>query len=221
MDIGHQFSLTCKGFKGSLLENCLIILDVIKDFRLEYHIASIDGSTIGEVLLTEGLDGSTLNIQHAFLLGQLNSCQCCQLAMTAVKLQQLVDIDIADTITVCHHKRLVTHIFLYTFDASTCHRVIASINNSHLPRFQTALMESHLVLVVAEVKRDVAIMQEIVGKPLLDILLTIACTDDELIMPVIGILLHDMPKYRHATDLNHRFRLKLRLLGNASAKTTC
>ena len=74
------------------------------------------------------------------------------------------------------------------------------------------MMDGHLVLSTSPIKTDIAVMQEIVGEPLLDVFLFVTSTDDELVMAIIGILLHDMPQDRHASNLNHRLWLELAFL---------
>ena len=81
-----------------------------------------------------------------------------------------------------------------------------------------ALVDGHLVAAIAEVETDVGVMEEVVSKPLLNILLLVACTDNELVVAEIGIFLHDVPEYWHSANLNHGFRLIGRLLGDTGAK---
>ena len=81
-------------------------------------------------------------------------------------------------------------------------------------------MNGHLVLTVTVVEGDVRVMQEVVGKPLLDILLLVTSTDDKLGMAIIGILLHDMPKDRHTANLNHWLWLELAFFADTRAEAT-
>ena len=73
-------------------------------------------------------------------------------------------------------------------------------------------MHDEVVLSTREVEGYVARLKKVVGKPLLDDMLLVARADDELGEPVVGILLHDMPKNRHPANLHHRLRNKPRLL---------
>ncbi len=50
-----------------------------------------------------------------------------------------------------------------------------------------------LVLALRVIKRHIAPLQEIVRKPLSDILQLVSGTDDKLSMPLRSILLHDVP----------------------------
>ena len=135
-----------------------------------------------------------------------------------MELNKLVDVYIANTISIGHHKGFVTHIFLHSFDTATGHSVITSIYNCDLPGLQFAVMYSHFVLSVTEVKAYITIMQEVVGEPFFDVFLFVTGTNDKFIVPVIGIFLHDMPKNRHTTYFNHGFGLINRFLRDTGTK---
>ncbi len=63
-------------------------------------------------------------------------------------------------------------------------------------------------------------MEEVVGEVFLDHVTLEAAADDEVIDAVMRVNLHNVPEYRKATDLDHRLRLEVCLLGNACAQTT-
>ena len=64
------------------------------------------------------------------------------------------------------------------------------------------------------------IMKEIVGKPLLDILLLVASADYKLGMTIKGILFHDMPQNRHTANLNHWLWLELAFFADTRTEAT-
>jgi hypothetical protein len=82
-----------------------------------------------------------------------------------------------------------------------------------------ALVDGHLVAAITEVEADVGVMEKVVGKPLLDILLLVACTNDKLVVAEIGIFLHDVPENGHTTNLDHGFGFIGGLLGDTGAET--
>src|SRR6516165_7886644 len=49
----------------------------------------------------------------------------------------------------------------------------------------------------------------------------IAKCDDELVQPVRGVIFHDVPKDRFATDLYHRFWAVIGFLGEPCPHSTC
>src|ERR1700741_582841 len=44
--------------------------------------------------------------------------------------------------------------------------------------------------------------------------------EDEVFMPVVGIILHNMPKDRPVADRDHRFRNRLRVFPHPGAETS-
>ena len=73
---------------------------------------------------------------------------------------------------------------------------------------------------IAVVEGDVRIVKEVVGKPLLDVLLLITSADNKLSMAIVGILFHNVPKDRHATYLNHWLWFELRFLRDTGTEAS-
>ena len=132
-----------------------------------------------------------------------------------VKGEQIRDVDIAHAIPIGHHERLAPDILTDAGNAPACHGGKPRINDGHLPRLAGRAVNDEVVLSTREVEGDVARLKKVVGKPLLDNMLLVARADDELGEPVVGILLHDMPKDWHTTDLHHRLRAVCALFGDA------
>lgn len=63
-------------------------------------------------------------------------------------------------------------------------------------------------------------MQEVVGKILFDDIAFVAAADHEFVDSVVGISLHDVPKNRPATDVDHWLGARRRFFGNSGAETT-
>ena len=77
------------------------------------------------------------------------------------------------------------------------------------------VVNDHIVFTVRKIERYIAVVKEIVGKPLLDHVLTVPRANDEVVKSVIGILLHDMPKDRLSADFDHGLGFKLTFFRNA------
>jgi hypothetical protein len=73
--------------------------------------------------------------------------------------------------------------------------------------------------VLADVDRDVRIMQEVVDKIFLDNIALISEAHDEIMYSGCGINFHDMPENGHPTDLDHRLRPDCRLFPEPAAET--
>ncbi len=67
---------------------------------------------------------------------------------------------------------------------------------------------------------QIAMERTIINHITLDYLAFIAQRNYEVIIAVTGIVRHDVPQNRAATNLHHRFGLDLRLFSQARAMTT-
>jgi len=76
----------------------------------------------------------------------------------------------------------------------------------------------YLHLVVDHVERHVRHMQEVVREELLDQVTAVAATNDELVDTMKGVQLHDVPKDRMTTDLDHWLGPQDRLLGESRSQ---
>ena len=216
MLIAHQLPLGSNALKRGALEHLLIPLsDVGEHLRLKDHIARIDRRGILHRLLTEGTHGIIhLDREDPFLLLLHHSRQRSDLPMRAMKLNQLCDIDIADAVAVGHHEGLIADVFPDPPNTRAGHRMEAGIHDRNPPRLRMLIVNDGAAA-LRKVKCDIRRVEEVVGKPLLDHVLLITCTDDELIETIVAVFLHDVPENRHAPDLDHRLRAQLGLLRNA------
>ncbi len=82
----------------------------------------------------------------------------------------------------------------------------------------TLLVYPHAV--VAHVKRDVGHVQKIIGKVLFDDVALVATADDEVIDPMMGVNLHDVPKDGFSSQFNHGLWLEMRLFRDSSSKAS-
>ena len=79
----------------------------------------------------------------------------------------------------------------------------------------------HLDLVVDQVDRDVALVQEIIGEVFLDQETLVAEQDHEFVETEVRIALHDVPQDGLAADFNHRLRTHIGLLAETRSQATC
>ena len=78
-----------------------------------------------------------------------------------------------------------------------------------------------LLNLFGKIKSNIAVVEKIIRKPLLDDMLLVSGADDEIIEAVVRVLLHDVPENRLAADFDHGLRLELGLFGNSCASATC
>src|SRR5690606_21852789 len=106
-----------------------------------------------------------------------------------------------------------------TAQTAAGHGVFTGVDERDTPWFAVVLVNVHAV--VAHVECDVGGMQEVVGEEVLDRVALVAQANHEIMDPVSGVLLHDVPENWLAADFNHRLGFEVRLLTDARAETTC
>ena len=74
---------------------------------------------------------------------------------------------------------------------------------------------------IGAVLSTIAIIGIVIGEIFLDHMLLIACADDELMIAVVGIYLHDMPEDRFSADLDHGLRFQMTFFADAGAEAPC
>ena len=79
------------------------------------------------------------------------------------------------------------------------------------------VVDDHMVF-LRKIERNIRGVKKIVCEPLLNHVLFVSGTDDEVIETKVTVSLHDMPENRHSADLYHRFRSPFRLLCDSCAK---
>ena len=75
-----------------------------------------------------------------------------------------------------------------------------------------------MIFVTPEIEGDIAGLQEVMGKIVLDILLPIPGADNELIEAIVEIGFHDMPQNRALAYLYHGLGAVLGFLADAGAE---
>lgn len=152
-----------KGFEWFALKYAVITINIIEYFRLENHVSCINGSSITYIFLTERFNSIiTTYIQNTLILCKFYCSQSGKLTMRLMEFNKFCDVNVTDTITIGKKKWFVADIFLYALDASTCHCIIASVNDGDFPRLAVAAVDGHLVLVVTVVEGNVGIMEYVV-----------------------------------------------------------
>ena len=216
----HELAVRGEAVHRLLLEDAAIIREVVENLRLEDHKSAVDDGTVLPLLLAEGPDLVVfVDVEDALLLCEGNGRDGRDLPMCMMEVYERLEVHVRNAIAIGEHKRLIPDIILHALDASAGHGVEAGVDDGHAPRLVHVVMDLHLV--VAEVEGDVRIMQEVVREILLDDVLLVAGQNDEIVVAVARVVLHDVPENRHLADFDHRLRTEMRLLGNTGSETTC
>lgn len=140
--------------------------------------------------------------------------------MCPMETNKFSNINITHAIPISHEKRFFAYIALYTLDPTSSHSIQACIHYRNLPRLTILIMNDCFVFSTGKIKRNIAVMQKIIRKPLLNNMLLVSCTNHKLVKSIKRIFLHYMPQYRFTTNFNHRLRFKLAFFRNSRSKPT-
>ena len=134
-----------------------------------------------------------------------------------MELDEFFDIDIRDPVAVGEHKRFVSHIFFCAKNTPSGHGVQACVDESDPPRFAVLFMDGHLVLF--QIEGNVASVQEVVCEIFFDDISFVSEENDEVVVSIARVYLHDVPEDRVPADFDHGFRDDTGFFGKACAHT--
>lgn len=195
--------LLSKHLHGPLLPDRAVAIDQTDHIRRQHEEATIDPGTIALRLFPKAIDDVAIEFKRAKPAWRLNCGEGGKLAMRLVKSKQFAEVYVPHAIAVGETEALfVLDILLYPLQSAACHGLYAGINQGYVPRFCVPSMNLHLV--VLDIERDVRRVQEIIGEIFLDEIALVPAANYEIIDPMRGVNLHDMPQDRHATNLDHR-----------------
>jgi hypothetical protein len=121
-----------------------------------------------------------------------------------MKAYQLPQIEIAETIAIRHHERVVVDVFLDRLHARARHAVGARLREGDdevLFLVRTMIAQTTLR---TEAARKVIVHRLVVEEILLDHVASVTETKDEVSEAVMCIELHDVPKERSPTHIDQR-----------------
>ena len=127
-----------------------------------------------------------------------------ELAVAAVKGDQLADVHVGDAVAVGQHERRAADPGPEPAEPAAGLGLEAGVHEMHPPVVAGVVVEDGRA--VAEVDRDVAVEPVKVEEVLLHHLGLVAEGEDELPEPVGRVDLHDVPQHRPVADLDHRLR---------------
>src|ERR671933_1812104 len=113
-----------------------------------------------------------------------------------MKIQQRPNIDISNSITVCHHKGIMSNVFLYTFHPPPSHSVRASFSQSHLKILLFMILVISNAILATQANSKIIIHSFIIQEILLNHVAAIPQTHNKVQESVVGIGLHNVPENR-------------------------
>ena len=203
------------------LEYSRIILQIAHDARIQHHKAAVDPADIRLILLAEGTDLSVReDIEIAVTAFGVNAGHGQKASLLFVEFIQFIQVDIRNPVPIGEEERLIIEIRRDPPYPSSGHRVKARVDHRYSPHLRMLVVHDHMILPVAEIKCDIRVVQEIIGKIFLDHMLHVTAADYKIIRTAGGVKFHDMPQDRFPADLHHRLRFQMTLLTDSGSVTS-
>lgn len=194
---------------GFPFEHRLLILNLIKDGRLEHKKSAIDPTALSYRLLLEASDRWPVKVQTSKSRWCLNRRDGHRFAMAPMEFNRRSDVHIAYAIAIRHAEHLVVpEIRRNISQAPTGPGILTGIDQGDFPGFRDALMHVHPILF--DIERDVRRVQEVVSKVFFDQVPFVSAAYDEVVDVVLGINLQNVPENRFSAYLDHRLGAGIR-----------
>src|ERR1700733_2601557 len=206
VSIRHELAFARQALQWFLLEVSTVTVDEVKDLRLKHKECSVDPTFLGLRLLREFGDLIAIHLQVAKARRRTDCRQRGQLAMGAVKREQVVQVDVGYAITPGEHEGFIAQVRRKPLDAAAGLGLHAGINQVHIPVGDHTAV--HLDLAGFERNIQIPVQRAIVEHVLLDDFALVAERDRELVQAIVRVVHHDVPENWLAANFDHRFRLK-------------
>ena len=126
--------------------------------------------------------------------------------MLLMKGDRFVDVAVNHAITIGGQKSVGIDIRQCPFNTAAGHRFGTGIEERHSPIFLGVMAELRDRGFGPEPHRDITRVPVVVSEIFFDNFASITETENEVLVPVVGIILHDVPKNRATADRDHRLR---------------
>src|SRR5262245_32679298 len=167
VEVHAQLTVSGEPLHRLALPDRCIAGDVLADDGGQHEKAAVDPAAVPGRLLLEPRYTVALETYRPEAPGRLRRRHRRQPARLPVQLNDLPDVHIPDTVSIGDTEEWISlHIPQDALDPPPDHRIVAGVHQRDRPRFGLGLMHGHAVL--AQVKRHIGIVQEIVLKVLLD-----------------------------------------------------
>src|SRR5262245_53136146 len=199
--MGNQLSIRGQPFQRLAFPVGRVALDEFQHRGFQDKEAAVDPALARLRLLIEFHDAIAVEHEPAVASGRAHGSDRRQTLVLAMELQQLPDIDVADAVTVSQHERFAADEARQALQPAAGHGRQASIHEVDDPILVARLVPQQVSGTQAHGK--VGMDAGIVCKVPLDHVALVAKSDNELAHAVMREMLHDVPEYRPAADLDH------------------
>jgi len=207
VSVSHQLSIGGEPFHGFFFPLGFVAFDVIKDLRLKDEESAVDPAFSELRFFGESGDAVAFDFKQSVSRRRANGGDRCEFAVTSMKGEQFMQVDIADAVAPGDHAGVVADEGLEPFDASAGHGFLPGFHQMHGPVAGWRGVRRNLS--AGEVDGEGAAKGCVVGHILLDVFAFVAESDGELGKTEVGVVLHDVQEDGNAADFDHRFGANL------------
>src|ERR1700686_1762396 len=136
-----------------------------------------------------------------------------------MEVHKCLQVNIRNTIPILEVEVLAVKIRSYALEPSAGHGFRPRVNERHFPWLASILMNLHLIL--CDIKGHITCLEIVIREVAFDDIPAISAADHEIMHPVGGVDLHDMPKNGLPSDFNHRLWPEIALLTDPGAHASC
>src|SRR6185437_8730357 len=217
MEIHRQLAFGGEPLHRFALPDGRVALDVIADLRRQHEKAAVYPGAVADRLFLKAADDVAFEADCTVAPRRLCCRHGSQAVLSIVKFYCLANVHVTDPVAVGDAKgRVGVDVGEDSLDPTADHRFLAGVDQRDRPRLGFGLVYGQIVF--AEIDGDVGHVKEVVDEIFFDHVAAVAEADDEFVDAVGRVDFHDVPKNRLAADLDHRFWLDIRFLGEARAQ---
>ena len=206
MTIGDQLSVGSQPFHRLSLPDHAVVGHVLHYARFQDEETAVDPALADLGLLVKMGHQVAVEGDAAEACRRPHRGHRRQLAVAAMKGQELGEVDAGHAVPVGQHERLIADELGHLLHPAAGLGVQAGVQQVNGPVFAVAVMNSDLAR--SQAYRHAVGAMAVVDEEILDHLTLVAQRDDELLEAVGGVALHDVPQDRLAPDFHHRLGLQ-------------
>src|SRR6185503_13242521 len=210
MSKGCELAISGQGFQGINLQTAVIVLKITKNPGLADQEATVNPAFADLRFLGEIRNHIPVEDQTAEPCRGPDCRNSCYLPVGPMELEQVVEINIADSIAVSEHEGTITEERFESFETSARIGLLSGVLEMNNPVFRFILSVDPTA---GKVDTHAAVKQMKIHEEAFDDFTTISQGDEKLFQTELSVVLHDVPENRPPSDFNHRFRSNLRLFG--------
>lgn len=215
--IHGKLPLFSKADKGFLLQFTFgRVIKVVQKFAFENEVAAVDILIQNRLFLPRGDIAFGVGFNGSEAGRHTDAGKCADLAGFFVERNQRVNVNVGDSVAIGDHEAIGIDVLGHLLDTGALERFFPGIAHGNLPvRVMTGIVADDFS--GGKVHGEIGIADLVFPEILLDILAFVSQREHEILVPVSGVPVHDMPDNRPAADFHHGLGLVFGFFAHAGA----